>query len=117
MGLVVGIILGLIVFFVVVIWLTSWGIHISMVNDCTDKCGYGTLSQFKGHFESTEWHIDTWWDDSIFDRKNKSKMHAGIIEFNGIGMKLYPYAWMVSEFMRIMKVREIKKPKLNYDWN
>lgn len=64
-------------------------IHISQTKEFTDIYGYGNYLVFKKEFEKYKWSYDKNWKSSLFDYDTDSKLHAGIIKFNGKGMLLW----------------------------
>lgn len=66
----------------------SWLTHISMTNDDTSKTGWASYTTFKKWFNKYEWQENVLYSDSLWNRELDCKIHASIIKFEGIGMKI-----------------------------
>ncbi|WP_431785821.1 hypothetical protein [Paenibacillus lactis] len=73
---------------VLVLMIISWAVHISMTSDGSNKSGWADYSTFRRWFDSYEWETDNDFKGSLWNRKMNCKYHAGIIKFEGIGMKI-----------------------------
>lgn len=112
-----------ILIFVAVVGVTSfiidWIVHIEMNEDRGKPYNWCTFKTFMKEFSKYENHpdlyVEKWGDISIFldgaDWEPIVKLHASIIEFNGICMILYPHSWLQY---RIWKEKFGKNKILEY---
>lgn len=101
-------------------FLSPWNTHKAMVKKSCRVYGKGNFELFKKLFEEINPALDTIFE-SYFDIKTKTKIHASIIQFNGVGMILGFTDWL--KFQKYIK-RKIEQDKDNvygrivdnYDW-
>lgn len=72
----------------IVLWIIGvWFVHISQTKDDSSTYGWGNYKKFIREFEKCNWDNEGGeWNYSMWDREKRSRYHAGIIQFNGIGM-------------------------------
>lgn len=94
-------IIGLVLAFVVVVYLAAfWGTHLSMVENHSDKWAWGNFDDFLANFAKKKWEQHGVWMQSWFlpygDKEYDNwEIHASIIKFDGIGMKLEPLSYLL----------------------
>lgn len=105
-------IISFLLFIFILYSIVEWLTHISMVKDHTDIYGYANYQKFKREFVKQKWNYI--WRTGLFNSNTNSKIHAGIIQFNGIGMIINN---PVSYFLCMMYVKKhIKPTKGGYKW-
>lgn len=98
--------------------LVSWLVHISMVKGHCDTYGCGNRKLFWEQFKKCELKRDRVFSSYFaYDENTKiiSKVHAGIIEFNGIGMVLNPVDYLIVNY-ELYRMRKIEDKKKIYKW-
>jgi hypothetical protein len=91
-------------------------VHKSMVVDSCEQWDYGTFDQFTEQFNKTKWEAPVpMWTRSFFNYSSDSKIHAGIIRFNGKGMVLGPFDYL--KFQRFLeKHKEMRNARTKGLW-
>lgn len=63
---------------------SDYVVHIDMVKQHTEMYEYSSFDEFKNQFNKQSW--DTLNSDDLISLNHRSRIYAGIIEFNNIGM-------------------------------
>lgn len=88
-------IVGIISMFLISTFYIPWSVHKGQVSDFTPQNIKGNFNDFKREFSKIHWERSDDHKNSLFEigryriiDESESQIHAGIIEFNGVGMKL-----------------------------
>ncbi len=96
-----------------------WLIHISMTERYSNTCRLGSYRQFKREFDNTNWRYCKEFKYSLFDEEilgDENEYHAGIIKFNGIGMKINnPISYLLVMFYVRKYINNYKARKSGHD--
>lgn len=104
-----------ILFLALILIIIDWAVHLSMTSDGSIKYGWASYSTFKKWFSSYEWKGDNVFKGSLWNREMKCTYHAGIIKFEGIGMKINdPFSYLL---VRIYVRKYIKNHNKNNDFS
>jgi hypothetical protein len=71
----------------------TWRVHLSQTRDFTEHYGWGNYRAFRHEFECRDWDNENW-RCSFFESDTDSKVHAGIVKFDGKGMLLPFFDWL-----------------------
>lgn len=82
--------------------LSTWVAHIAMTTDDSKKSGWASYKTFKKWFNCYQWKGDEVFKGSLWNRELDCKFHAGIIKFEGLGMKINN---PISYFLTVLFVR------------
>lgn len=72
-------------------FLLGWTVHLSIMNGQSRDFGWGSFNDFKREYNKRVWQRDNKYRRSHFgvgDCYSSNYIHAGIIRFNNVGMKL-----------------------------
>ncbi|PZT57458.1 hypothetical protein DN757_02035 [Paenibacillus silvae] len=104
-----------ILFLALLLIIIDWAVHLSMTSDDSIKYGWASYSTFKKWFRDYDWKGDNVFKGSLWDREMKCTYHAGIIKFEGIGMKINdPFSYLL---VRIYVRKYIKSHNKNNDFS
>jgi hypothetical protein len=109
----------IIAFMIFLVVSTTWLVHISMVKGEDCDYGKGDFKAFKREFDKYNWSNDGFFENSLFDYHNGSKLHASIYKFNHKGMIMNnPIEYFKSVIHIRRYCKKHFKPKKNIvDWN
>lgn len=108
---------------VLIFIIANWFLHLSMMND--DKCmiyGWGTYKKFKREFEKYEYEYDENFKRSLFSyNRGDAYLHANIIKFKDIGMKICdPISYLfvvIIIYKHCNKLNKLNKKEVKlYKW-
>ena len=73
----------------------KWGTHLEMVGEFCPTWRWGTFNDFKRMYSKKTWRQEKQYPDSHF--ADGGEIHASIISFDGVGMKLDPVSFFFFE--------------------
>lgn len=107
--------LGLMAFiFLTLSYSMSQGIHKSMTIDSTDSWDYGTFEDFKREFSKYKWSKQPSFPESLFTNDHDTKIHAGIVRFQGRGMVLCGLDYLRFKLLISNKIKSKREEGI---WN
>lgn len=105
---------------VVSLWLATYLTHLEMGKDRDVKWAWGTFKQFKTMFAQKEWKKEMYekYQPSYFYNAdyNNWYIHADIIIFNGVGMKLYPWSYVAFQVWSFLNREKGVSKWITYNW-
>lgn len=109
--MIIGVCIGFASAMVFIFFCIDWHVHRSMVKDYCKEWDYVNFTIFLNEFEETKWETQAKNSEGLFNRNEKSQIHASIIQFRGKGMVLYPWSWVrfkIFERKHIYKQTRVK---------
>lgn len=70
-----------------------FSVHKAQTRENSKEWGYGSFKVFFENFKKIEWEYKDSWSSSRFSYPTDSKIHAGIIKFNGKGMVISYFSY------------------------
>ena len=93
--------------------------HLGQIDEYTKKWAWGSYKDFKIQFFSHEWIRKPRWEQSYFSAEDSDNycIHANIIQFNGIGMMLYPWSFIAYKwFCHNDRLGKLSSKKIKTNW-